>query len=316
MRGIWAVSVLASILILGGFGFTQQASAATVFSFPDTEYRSVADIPAGFYAAGSPTALEDFEDHSLDFGITYTSNGGASISWGPFTDSVDFDDGTFDHDNTPGPGHAGHEGGAGHSFFIGKASPAPVDITFTFPSPVVEAALVWTDGRTIHTVIFEAFGPDMVSLGSITKTVGVLVQINGETFEDRFFGVKDPSGIIAIKITDFNDEFAMEVDHIQYGSPVIAPATITCGSGTVLEGTECVVDPAIIAGFESTIADLEDALAAALKDLENALADLEDALLTILGLEAEVEELGLPGAPVSNQGEGKGVPAQGKNNKP
>ncbi len=61
----------------------------------------------------------------------------------------------------------------------------------------------------------------MVSLGSITRTVGVAVQINGETFEDRFFGVKDPSGIIAIKITDFNNEFAMEVDHVQYGGPVI-----------------------------------------------------------------------------------------------
>jgi len=50
------------------------------------------------------------------------------------------------------------------------------------------------------------------------------------------------------------------------------------------------------------------------------IADLAGALLTITGLEtqveeleAEVEELGLPGPPVANQGNGQGVPAQGKN---
>ena len=45
----------------------------------------------------------------------------------------------------------------------------------------------------------------------------------------------------------------------------------------------------------------------------NALDDLADALLIIMGLEELVEELGQPGPPVANQGNGQGVPAQGKN---
>ena len=41
----------------------------TTFVGP-SPYLSTGDIPASFYAGGSPTGLEDFEDQSLDFGIT------------------------------------------------------------------------------------------------------------------------------------------------------------------------------------------------------------------------------------------------------
>jgi len=54
----------------------------------------------------------------------------------------------------------------------------------------------------------------------------------------------------------------------------------------------------------------------ALADLAPALEQIEELEAVIAELEAQLEEVGLPGPPVSNQGEGKGVPAQGKENKP
>ncbi len=80
---------------------------------------------------------------------------------------------------------------------------------------------------------------------------------------------------------------------------------VSCGADTELLDNVCVVTQAL----RDEITDLEAALAAAL-------FDLADALLAIVGLEVEVEELSQPGAPVANQGEGQGVPTQGKNNKP
>jgi len=72
-----------------------------------------------------------------------------------------------------------------------------------------------TDGRPGGTVTFEAFGIGMVSLGTITTVFGD-GSFLGTTAEDRFFGVKDSAGIIAIKI--IGAELGItEVDHIQYG---------------------------------------------------------------------------------------------------
>ena len=65
---IVAVSVL--VVAVGS------AHAAPIF-FGPTPYLSSADIPAGFYAGGSPTALEDFEDGVINFGLT--TNGSIAL---------------------------------------------------------------------------------------------------------------------------------------------------------------------------------------------------------------------------------------------
>ena len=71
-----------------------------------------------------------------------------------------------------------------------------------------------------------------------------------------------------------------------------------------------------ITTFIDDLAEAVATITAQDKTIDNLETDLAAAQQTIEDLEVEVEELGLPGAPVANQGEGQGVPAQGKNNKP
>jgi hypothetical protein len=186
-------------------------------------YLSSADIPAGFYPAGSPAALEDFEDCSLDFGIVASrgfpiapvAGGGCTFAGGD-VDSVDADDGVIDG-----------SGSDGRSWF---ASNAGSGVVFTFPSPVIAAGGVWTDGA--GTTTFEAFGPGMVSLGTIGPVAIADASISGETAEDRFFGVQDPQGIIAIKLS--NTLGGIEIDHIQYGGPPVPQVPLLPAYGAPL----------------------------------------------------------------------------------
>jgi hypothetical protein len=187
------------------------ALAQATFVGP-SPYLSAANIPAGFYAGGAPTALENFEDCTLGFGIT--ANAGSPIGPGGLcgngfgaVDSVDADDGVIDGSGT-----------FGSSWFVANGA---TGVTFTFSTAVTAAGCVWTDGG--GTTTFEAFGPGMVSLGTIGPVAIADGSPNGETAEDRFFGVKDPHGIVAIKLS--NTVGGMEVDHVQYGaaaSPVPA----------------------------------------------------------------------------------------------
>ncbi len=178
------------------------ASAAPIFFGPDTPYLSADDIPVGFYASGSPTALEDFEDGTLDFGITAST--GVVAEPGSFTDSVAAD--------SPGKSWFSNEGADG--------------ITFTFPHTVTAAGLVWTDGLGL--VTFEAFGPGLTPLGTIGPVAIADNSIEGTTDEDSFFGVQNADGIVAIRIS--NSSGGIEVDHVQFGAaaaePVPEPSTL------------------------------------------------------------------------------------------
>jgi hypothetical protein len=164
------------------------AAHAATFYFSDTAYLSAADIPTGFYSGGSPTFLEDFQDGSLDGGIT-ASTGNVLLGAEPSIDSVEFTDGV---------------GGTWFSF----------SVKFSFDAPVTAAALVWTDGAVVN-YTFEAFGAGGVSLGSIVRTLGDS-SFTGDKGEDRFFGVTDAGGISAISISAGG--VPMEIDHVQYGS--------------------------------------------------------------------------------------------------
>jgi hypothetical protein len=197
--------------------FASAAAAAPVFSTV-TNYRSAADIPAGFYAGGSPTALEDFEDSSLDFGIT--ASGGFFVGPSTFTDSVDADDGTID-----GFGRLGHS--------YGVLGAGTATLTFTFASPATAAALVITDAPTPSStqVYVEAFGPGMVSLGTAGPFT-LDTSSSGQTPEDRFVGVQEAGGIFALRVTSNNTNTTntgIELDHVQFGSAPLAvpqPATL------------------------------------------------------------------------------------------
>jgi len=184
------------------------ADAATFFA--PTPYVSTADIPVGFYNSGSPTFLEDFEDGSLDGGITGSPALGAGALLGSdfgtsLIDSVDADDGLINGLSSDGAGN------------FGDSYWTPGAVRFTFGSPLPTAAgLVWTDGATSgEQVTLEAFGPGLVSLGTFGPfSVGDGNNLGGSA-EDRFFGVQDLGGILAISLTSLIG--ALEVDHVQYG---------------------------------------------------------------------------------------------------
>lgn len=188
-------------LVVLSLSFATTAKGATIF-FGPTPYLSASDIPLGFYAGGTPTSLEDFEDQILCCGITASGGGISSIVSNPSAvDSVDIDDGLIDG-----------SGLAGESWWF---SPSAEGLTFTFTSRPTAAGLVWTDGRVDAAVTFEAFGPSMVSLGTIGPfTLGDDNNFGG-TAEDRFFGVQDLGGVQAITISSSSG--AVEVDHVQFG---------------------------------------------------------------------------------------------------
>jgi len=188
--------VCALLLTALGVG---SAQGAAVF-FGPTPYLSAADIPAGLYTGGGPAALEDFEDGTLDFGIT-VSAGAFVFGPDPHADSVDLDDGTLDGSGT-----------AGMLITTGSTM-----ITFFFPANATAAGVAWTDGPT-RTTTFEAFGPGMVSLGTIGPFALGDGSSKGGTAEDRFFGARDPNGIAAIRLT--NSGASVEADHVQFGVPL------------------------------------------------------------------------------------------------
>ena len=105
-------------------------------------------------------------------------------------------------------------GSNGDSFFSWSGS---TGITFSFDASILgsptHAGLVWTDGA--GTTLFEAFGPDGVSLGTIGPVAIADNTHNGATAEDHFFGVINASGISSIKIS--NTSGGIEIDHLQYG---------------------------------------------------------------------------------------------------
>ena len=211
------------------------ALAQSIFVGPEP-YLSTADIPADFYSTGSPTALEDFLDCSLDHGITASAGTpyghiGAGCTLSASVDSVDADDGVIDAD-----------GSAGYSWFHTSAS-----VTFTFASPVTAAGVVWTDGAPAADTYFSAWGPGNVFLGEIGPfTIGDGGG-NSNTLEDRFFGVKNLDGIEKIRV--WSDVVnPMEVDHVQYGSSLVVSAT--WDDGQAIQATGGGLDPALVVGLE------------------------------------------------------------------
>ena len=159
-------------------------------------YTSAADSPWDFESFG--TCYEDFENGVMDPIVT----GNGAIIAGGLTDSVDGDDGSIDG-----------SGSAGRSYFSGNGSvgiTVNFDAEFTGGFPTA-AGIVWTDGAGMIT--FEAFDSKGMSLGINGPHAHAGGGSNGETAEDRFYGVTYGGGISAIKVT--NSSGGIEVDHLQ-----------------------------------------------------------------------------------------------------
>ena len=173
--------------------------------------------------------LETFEDGALNEpGVSLLGPGAVVPPGGPLSDSVDDDDGAID--------------GTGANRRALFTNFARSELTFDFDAAPLgglptHAGIVWTDvgnvlpGSTfpfaVGPVLFEAFGPGLVPLGSTGPVVlgdGVL---NGTTAEDRFFGIVAAGGIQRIRIS-MSNSVDWEVDHLQYGrmSAVPEPATL------------------------------------------------------------------------------------------
>jgi hypothetical protein len=180
---------------------------ATEF-FGPTAYLSVDDTPPGF--ALGPTFVEDFEDRQIDPRMS-VSNSSIQLPGG-ITDSVDADDGAIDG-----------SGNGGTSLFGSS-----IRVDFTPPLPRY-AGMVWTDGAP-SAVTFEAFGPTGTSLGTVGPVSLGDGSISGTTAEDRFFGARDAGGISAIR---FSSAAVMEIDHVQFETPVEPAILSTVDDGNL-----------------------------------------------------------------------------------
>ncbi len=156
--------------------------------------------------AGFGFCNETLEDGFFDIP---EATGDGSVA-GPFgqADSVDADDGQIDG-----------SGSAGRSYFSGAGS-----ITIEFAKPrrnglPFRVGLVWTDGGLAAPVTFEAFGPDGESIGTVGPAVHADLSNNGETAEDRFYGVSYALGVSKIRIS--NTAGGIEVDHIQLDQCIV-----------------------------------------------------------------------------------------------
>ena len=223
-KTIVAIVCLASCAAIG-----MPASAAQFLG--PSEYRAFDNPAAG--AAVSPFRnldfeyfhLEDFEDGALNTpGVSVREFTTTNITTAT-SDSVDGDDGVVD----------GWASGSTKSLFSNFSTSS---FTFDFSADALgtlptHAGIVWTDiGRNgggapsesdlVDNTIFEAFGPAGESLGAIGPFSLGDWSIFRSTPEDRFFGVINPEGISAIRIS-MPGHSNWEVDHLQYGSVTAVP---------------------------------------------------------------------------------------------
>ena len=197
------------------------AHADPIFLGP-TPYLSFDDSP---FKGGSfgYFYLETFEDHLLNTpGVSADNGGVTSVVFGPLIhDSVDADDGAIDGSGLKGDSYFTASGATGVRFTFSAAA---------LGSLPTSAGIVWTDGGSHTSVTFSAFGPGGALLFTQIKSGFADGSNNGETGEDRFFGVVNAAGISAIFMS--NASGGMEVDHLQYGATVPEPgawALMLCG---------------------------------------------------------------------------------------
>lgn len=175
----------------------------------DNEYAQFNDSPFANISFGEGYFyLEDFEDQVLEHPGASASDGNfVSLEFGEgFHDSVDADDGLIDGNSL-----------SGESWFYAVST---TGVVWSFSKQQLNGQLpthvgiVWTDGR-IKTM-FEAFDADGQSLGTIVAEHDD-DSFNGETRDDRFYGVVNYAGVSAIKVSNDYRLTGIELDHLQWG---------------------------------------------------------------------------------------------------
>jgi hypothetical protein len=183
-------------------------------------YRTFGDSPF----VGTSLAwfhVEDFEDGALNTPGVTLDNGFVTGNT-PTSDSVDDDDGFLDGLGRAGSSLTNVAGGDGVNSFMFAFQPS---VLGAFPTHV---GIVFTDGAPNSQFTFQPFDQNGVSLGSLNAFVGDDSH-NGGTAEDTFFGAIHAEGISGFFITDNGSPFDLELDHLQYGSPVPEPSSLGLG---------------------------------------------------------------------------------------
>jgi hypothetical protein len=215
------------VAAIAGAAIVSQAPIANATTlFGPSSYTQASDSPfSGIDFSSGYFHLENFEDEALNTPGVTASAGSVLLGLpsNSLTDSVDGDDGVVDG-----------SGSAGNSFYSAGAR----TLRFTFDASVLGnlptyVGIVWTDVGFVDSdpdgfgdVIFQAFGASNQLLAEITGTNLGDGVFNGQTEEDRFFGVKSALGISYFEISmPKSDDW--EVDHLQYGyEPIPTPALL------------------------------------------------------------------------------------------
>lgn len=234
-------SLLAVLIV----GVVAGRAPATPTCFGPSPYLQKSDSPFDMSGLGTTFFLDDFEGPTRVAGVTPSTG---SLVGFPMSiiDSVDADDGTIDG-----------SGLMGHSWFSGDGAGG---VTWTF-DPVTlggfptEAGIVWTDGG--GQVSFKAIAADGTTVlcdsGPVSDP-GVFPDgsNNGETAEDRFFGVADADGIASIFLS--NSSGGIEMDHVQFGAIVPTSTTSTSTTTTTSTVSSTAVPPTTSSSTSSSTA--------------------------------------------------------------
>jgi hypothetical protein len=221
------VRLLLSLLSIGLL-FASSAAQATLVG--PTSYTGYASGPFG----GLGLAVEDFEDGALNTpGVSASAGSALGPAFG-LTDSVE---NAPDGCNPSGAGGGAHSC-TGWSYYAGGGGTTTITFTFSGPLPT-HAGIVWTDVgyllsdsppnyTGVGTVLFEAFDQFGASLGTIAPGAlgdGIAAPMAGE---DVFFGAIDSGGISKITLSmPQSDDW--EMDHLQFGTPLIVPEPGSAG---------------------------------------------------------------------------------------
>lgn len=227
--------IIACAALFYACALANSVCAAPTFYGP-TPYLSFADSPFRNIALNH-FYLETFESGSITVpGVTITNNqvGGSPLGViNPNTnaDSVDADDGTID-----GSGQRGHSYANSTNQGYGSFGMTVAFSRTALGGLPTYAGLVWTDGSQTAPTLFEAFDENGVSLGTIGPIKIGDSSFAGTTGEDRFFGVRNDSGISRFVIRDPGSTNNLEIDHLQFGFNDAAGA-IPEPSGLILVAT-------------------------------------------------------------------------------
>lgn len=246
---------LAVALVLS---FAASVTAAPTCLGP-VPYVKKADSPFDLSNVGVNFFFDDFEGPTRAAGVTPSAGSLIGPMQSGIVDSVDEDDGTIDG-----------SGLQGHSWFSGDGS---TGIRWTFDAQALgglptAAGIVWTDGA--GEVSFEAVAADgttvLCASGPVSEP-GVFPDSssNGETAEDRFFGIYEAGGISSIVLS--NSGGGIELDHLQFGAVGLAGTSTT--TTTTSPAPTTTTEPGAC-GSEATFASILCRLDALVADTGNA----------------------------------------------